>query len=101
MDKFNTGSSNIGAGIVYAQKKNIPVDAFILMTDNELNRGTHPANAIKEYRKKMGINSKMIVSATSVSNFSVSDPKDALSIDLCGFDEGTLNTMNAFIRGDI
>lgn len=82
----NFGSTQIDLPMTYALQKKIPVDVFMVMTDNEVNRGTHPAQALVEYRQKMGLNSKLVVCAFTASEFSVADPSDAGMLDVAGLD---------------
>ena len=70
-----------------ALAKKIPVDCFIVYTDNETWAGTmHPIQALKQYRDKMGINAKLIVCGMTATGFSIADPSDPGSLDIVGFD---------------
>ena len=73
--------------ILDAMKKQIPVDCFIVLTDIETWTGAaHPAAALQEYRKRMGIPAKFIVMAMVSNGFTIADPDDAGMLDLVGFD---------------
>lgn len=84
--------------IKYALEKGLKIDTFIIMTDNETNRGEHPYKVLQEYRKKTGIAAKMIVVGTEANNFSVADPNDSGMLDVVGFDTATPNIMADFMR---
>lgn len=83
----------------YAQKNNIPVDGFIVITDNETYAGSvHPSVALREYRQKMGRDAKSVVLATSVNDFTIADPKDKGMLDAVGFSSDTPSVIANFMR---
>ena len=82
----NFGSTKLDEPMTYALAHKIPVDVFMIMTDNELNNGGHPSQALVRYREKMGINSKLVVCAFTATEFSVADPNDAAMLDVVGLD---------------
>jgi 60 kDa SS-A/Ro ribonucleoprotein len=85
--------------MVWALKENLAVDAFVVYTDNETWFGKiHPAQALNEYRRKMGIPAKLIVVAMTGNKFSIADPNDARMLDVVGFSTDTPNVMADFIR---
>lgn len=91
------GATDAAAPIEYALKKKIPVDVFVVMTDNETWSGrSHPMAVLKKYREVMGIDAKMIVLATSTSHFSICDPDDPRTLDIAGFDSATPQIISAF-----
>jgi 60 kDa SS-A/Ro ribonucleoprotein len=77
-------------------------DAFIVITDNDVNHGRHVSQVLKEYRKKSGIqNAQMIVVALSSSGFSVADPSDPNMLDAVGFDAALPEIISSFIKREI
>jgi 60 kDa SS-A/Ro ribonucleoprotein len=63
------------------------VDKFVVLTDNETWAGhVHPVQALRDYREKLNPIAKSIVVGTSVSQFSIADPKDGGMLDIAGFD---------------
>lgn len=73
--------------ILYALKKGLSVDTFVIYTDNETWFGNmHPAQALKQYRQKTGINSKLVVVGMTSTGFSIADPNDPGMLDVVGFD---------------
>lgn len=81
-----------------AQKYN--VDTFISLTDNQTWAGQiHPTQALDDYRKQAGVNSKSVNVAMVANQFTVSDPNDMNCLDVAGFDTGTQQVINAFVKG--
>lgn len=86
--------------MIYALEKKIPVDVFIITTDNESWAGTiHASQALKNYRKAMGINAKLIVLATAATSYTIADPTDSGMLDIAGFDPSVTQVVNEFIKG--
>ena len=84
----------------YALKNKLEVDVFQIYTDNETYAGSmHPKQALDEFRKKMGINAKVAVIATSATNFTIADPSDPGMIDVAGFDAAVPEVLANFARG--
>jgi 60 kDa SS-A/Ro ribonucleoprotein len=100
MSSMNFGSTNPGLTFEYATKNNLPVDAFVIMTDNEINSGHHPHQLLEKYRQKSGRAARFITVGTTATNFSIADPSDKYSIDICGFDTSTPQFMSNFIKND-
>jgi len=95
----NFGSTDCALPMIYALKNKIPVDAFIIYTDNETWAGhLHPSVALAQYRKEMNINSKLIVVGMSSTSFTIADPTDKNSLDICGFDTSTPQLIEEFIN---
>lgn len=95
-DKFDVAMRriyNIGFGgtdcslpMIYAEKNKLNVDKFVVITDNETWAGAKaPCQALRDYRASSGKNSGLAVCATSVSKFTIADPKDPKQIDIVGF----------------
>lgn len=83
----NFGGTDCALPMIYALQHDIPVDVFIAMTDNETWTGRiHPSVALLDYRKKMKINSKLVVVGMTSTGFSIADPNDPGMMDVCGFD---------------
>ena len=97
MAGMNFGSTNPGLTIEHAIKNNLNVDAFIIMTDNDCNSGSHPSQLLNKYRNKVGKPTRLVVVGTTATNFSISDPNDKYSIDICGFSTSTPQFMSNFI----
>lgn len=103
--------------MLWALENKIPVDAFVIYTDNETWYGkVHPVQALRRYRETLGIPSKFIVNAMTATKFSVAksskgrlvrggeatclaDPKDGGMLDVAGLDAAAPKVMADFIRG--
>ena len=93
------GSTNPGALIEKALKDNLPVETFIVITDNEVNTGRHVFQLLQKYRKQTGIPARMIVLGVTATEFSIADPNDPLSLDIAGFDSAAPQLIADFSRG--
>ena len=81
----------------WALQEKVPTDVFIVITDNETNTGTHPYQAMEQYRKKMGINAKLIVMGMTATGFSIADPNDSGMLDVVGFDGNVPAVIDEFV----
>ncbi len=97
---LNYGGTDCAQPMLYALAHGIQADAFCTFTDNETWAGSvHPSQALRQYREQTGIPAKMIVNGMTASDFSVADPNDAGSLDVCGFDTATPTVISEFVRG--
>lgn len=84
----------ISTGIVF--------DVFCVYTDNETYAPTmHPQVALEQYRKKTGVDAKLIVVGMMANSLSIADPKDKNTLNLAGFDTSTPELISMFVRGQI
>lgn len=83
---FSWGSTDASLPFKHASQHNMAVDKFVVITDNDINTGGQPVQALRDYRKKSGKAAKSVVIATSMSEFTIADPKDAGMLDIAGFD---------------
>lgn len=91
------GSTDCSLPMLYAMEKGIKADVFLILTDNETWAGRmHPAEALRQYRRKMNIPAKLIVAATTATQFSIADPNDAGMLDIVGFDSGIMPLITQF-----
>lgn len=96
------GGTDLSIPIAYALKKNLVVDAFVIITDNETWAGkSHAVQVLYQYRKKINPSAKLIVLATSASRGSICDPNDGLSLGVAGFDSSVPLLVSDFIRGSM
>lgn len=77
------------------------IDAFIVITDNEVNSGNHPSLSLKRYRQQTGLDSKLVVMGMTATNFSIADPTDRGMLDVCGFDSNVPKVVTDFMKGKI
>lgn len=94
------GATDCALPMTHAMKHKIPVDVFIIYTDNETWVGKiHPSKALQKYRKEMNIPlAKLIIVALTNTNFSIADPDDAGMLDICGFDPNLPQIINNFVN---
>jgi 60 kDa SS-A/Ro ribonucleoprotein len=92
------GGTDCALPILAAMDQEIPVDTFIIYTDNETWAGSiHPAQALKKYRNKWNNNAKLIVVGMTSNGFSIADPNDKGMLDVVGFDTSVPQVMSDFI----
>lgn len=93
------GATDCSLPMEYALEKNIPVDAFVIYTDNETYAGRRqPSQALAAYRKEMGIPAKLIVVGMTATGISIADPQDGGMLDVVGFDSNCPALISDFIR---
>jgi len=96
------GQTDCSLPILWALENNIEADVFALYSDNETWYGNiHPAQALKKYREKMGIDAKLVVTAMTATPFSIADQNDAGMLDCVGFDTTTPQIISEFAAGRI
>jgi len=97
---INDGRTDCALPMLTALKNNWEVDVFQVLTDNETWAGrVHPIAALREYRKKTGINAKLVVIGMTSTGFSIADPQDGGCLDCVGFDTSTPSVIADFCRG--
>lgn len=90
------GSTNPGALIEHATINKLPVDVFVVITDNEVNTGQHPKTALAAYRKKVNPKAKLVVLGMTATEFTIADPTDRNSLDIAGLDASFPQILSAF-----
>lgn len=94
------GSTDCSLPMKWAEKNKFQVDAFTVYTDSETYAGRpHPSQALQNYRKSSGINSKLIVVGMVANNFTIADPSDPGMLDVVGFDTATPQLISDFTAG--
>ena len=85
--------------MLYALRRGIPADAFVVYTDSETWAGAiHPVQALRQYRERTGIAAKLVVVGLVSNGFSIADPDDAGMLDVVGFDTAAPAAIADFIR---
>lgn len=93
------GGTNLSLPMEAAIEGKLPVEAFVIYTDNELGLGRrHPFQALAAFRKDSKIDAKLIVVAMTATNFSIADPSDRGMLDIAGFDTAAPTLMADFVR---
>jgi 60 kDa SS-A/Ro ribonucleoprotein len=99
VQRSDWGTTDISMGILQALKYKRKYDAFVVITDNDVNSGIKPSEAMKQYRTDMKMpTTKLIVVATQGSNITIADPQDPFMMDMCGFDSHGPKILQDFIR---
>jgi len=85
--------------MLYALEHRLPVDLFVIYTDNETWAGAiHPDEALRRYRERMGIDAKLVIAAMTSTGFTLADPNDAGTLDIVGFDAAAPALIADFAR---
>lgn len=93
------GGTDCALPMLWAEKKGVEVDTFVIYTDSETWAGSiHPFQALKQYRQRMGIPAKLVVVGMVSSEFTIADPSDAGMMDVVGFDTAAPAIINDFSR---
>jgi len=102
MSRRGFGGTDCSLPMIYAQKKGLEIDAFVVYTDSETWAGRmHPKQALDAYRKASGIDARLVVVGMVANQFTIADPKDRGMLDVVGFDTAAPNIISEFIAGRI
>lgn len=95
------GGTDCALPMIWALREKITVDTFVVLTDNETwaGRSGHPMEALREYRRKMNPNAKMVIMGMEATTFSIGDPEDNGCLDIAGFDSATPEILHDFALG--
>ena len=97
IDTIDMGGTDCALPMLWALKNKVPVDKFIVYTDNETWYGkVHPYKALQKYRDGMGIASKLIVVGMTSTKFTIADPSDNKMLDVVGFDTAAPAVISEF-----
>ena len=95
---YALGGTDCALPMLWAAKHKVEADVFMVYTDNETWFGkVDPAQALAEYRLKMGIPAKPIVVGMCANRFTISDPQDLGMLDVVGFDTSVPQAMREFV----
>jgi len=95
----NFGSTDCALPMLYASANNIMVDTFVVITDSETWAGKiKPVDALRRYRQTHNPNAKLVVVATTATDFTIADPNDSGMLDVVGFDANVLPVISEFSR---
>jgi 60 kDa SS-A/Ro ribonucleoprotein len=93
------GGTDCAQPMIWAAKRKVDVDTFVVYTDNETWAGSvHPAQALRAYREASGIPAKLVVVGMTSNGFTIADPNDAGMLDVVGFDTSTPPVISDFAR---
>jgi 60 kDa SS-A/Ro ribonucleoprotein len=92
------GGTDCALPLLHALRNQVPVDCFVVYTDSETWHGEiHPAQALRQYRERMGIPARLVVCGMVSNGFTIADPDDAGMLDMVGFDTATPNLISDFV----
>ena len=94
-------STDLSLPMITAMSKKWDVDAFVTITDNEVNSGVHPSKALEQYRQVSGRDARNIVIGVTSTGFTVADPKDHRQLDVVGMDTAVPELVSNFIAGKL
>lgn len=92
------GATDCSLPMTIAMQRRLPVDVFVVLTDNETNSNAiAPADALRKYRETMQIDAKLVVVAMTAGEISIADPNDPCMLDCVGFDSALPEVIQSFI----
>jgi len=95
-------STDCSLPMLFAERNNIAVDTFVVITDSETYAGRpHPFQALRTYRQKTGIDAKLVVVGLTATDFTIADPSDRGMLDVCGGDANLPSLIANFSAGRI
>jgi len=93
------GGTDCALPMLHAAEAKMPVDVFVIYTDNESWAGkVHASVALEQYRQKMGRPAKAICVGMTATEFSVLDGNDRGSLNVVGFDASAPAIMANFVE---
>lgn len=96
------GGTDCAQPMLWATHHRGEYDTFVIVTDNETwAGGTHPHQALAQYRQTSGINARTAVIGVTATDVTIADPTDPGMLDIAGFDSAVPNLVADFSRGDI
>ncbi|QNN98363.1 Ro-like RNA binding protein [Streptomyces phage LilMartin] len=102
VQRHNWGGTDCSLPMRWALARGIEIDTFVIITDNDTWAGEiHPFQALKEYRKKTGIDARLAVLGVQATEFTIADPSDSGMMDFCGFDSNAPRVLADFSAGRI
>jgi 60 kDa SS-A/Ro ribonucleoprotein len=94
------GSTDCALPMLWALERKIPVDGFVVYTDNETYFGkVHPKTALENYRQKMGIDARLVVVGMTATKFSIAEPNNPAMMDVVGFSSDAPQLISGFVGG--
>lgn len=96
------GGTDCALPMVWAAQERREYDTMIVITDNETWAGSiHPHQALREYRRRLGIDTRLVVAGMTSTEFSIADPSDPGMLDIAGMDSAVPNLIADFSRRTI
>jgi 60 kDa SS-A/Ro ribonucleoprotein len=97
------GGTDCAVPMLYAMDRGLEVDVFVVYTDSETwaSEKCHPIQALDMYKRKSGIDAKMVIVGMVGNEFTIADPNRKDNMDIVGFDTTAPAIMAEFVRGNI
>ncbi len=96
------GPTDCSLPMMWALENGKDYDAFVIITDNETWSGdTHPVQALKRYRETRVPGARLVVVATTPTEFTIADPMDPRTLDVSGFDSAVPTLIRDFVAADV
>jgi 60 kDa SS-A/Ro ribonucleoprotein len=100
LQRIPVGPTDCALPMIYAAENNLPIDTFVVYTDDETWCGDiHPVRALEDYRQKMGRDAKLVACGMTATNYSVADLNDPGMLDVVGFDASCPAVISKFAKG--
>ena len=101
IDQMYAGGTDCALPAIYAKENKREVDVIEIFTDSETWAGSiHPSQALEEYRRQSGRDTKQIVYGMVSNGFTIADPNDSRQLDVVGFDTAVPTVVESFIKGE-
>jgi 60 kDa SS-A/Ro ribonucleoprotein len=99
VSNLSFGGTDCAMPMLYAMKRKLEVDCFMVYTDSETWAGSiQPVQALQQYRQQTGIPAKLVVVGMVSNGFTIADPSDAGMMDVVGFDTNVPTIVADFVR---
>lgn len=99
------GPVNCLRPLVWAKQANKPFDAFLILTDNQIQMkpdDVKPADALRQYRQALNVpQARLIVCALTMKRFSFSSLNDSGMLDIGGFDAQVPHIIRNFVQAPL
>lgn len=96
------GGTDCALPMQWALKNRVEADTFVIYTDSETWFGKiHPAQALRQYRERTGIDARLVVVGMVANKFTIADPNDAGMLDIVGFDTSAPELIRQFAGGQL
>jgi 60 kDa SS-A/Ro ribonucleoprotein len=95
--RMTFGGTDCALPMIYAEENRLPVDTFLVLTDNETWAGSiHPTQALDRYNHRMGRKARLVVVGMTSTGFSIADPNRNDMLDVVGFDSAVPTLIREF-----
>lgn len=102
VDRYNFDRTDCAQPMLFALRKKVAVDTFVVYTDSETWAGSvHPVQALERYRREVRPGARSAVVGMVSNGFTIADPDDAGMLDLVGFDTATPELIRSFGAGEL